>query len=89
MNAYIAPEQTGSFMIYQSSGTGYYPMPKGPQCAFMARPDHEWVTVAEIEAVLNHLRFSAGSFVEFEAACQIPVEIEIIPSVEAEEGELK
>ena len=49
----------------------------------MARPDDEMVTVAEIEAVLNHLRFSATVFIDTEAACQIPTEV--LASAEAKE----
>ena len=74
MNAYIAPTRDETFMIYQSSGTGYFPIPKGPQCAFRHRDEDEMVTVDEIEAVLNHLHYSAKVFIEVEAACQIPEE---------------
>jgi hypothetical protein len=78
MGAYIGPEkkETGEFMIYQSCGTGYIPMPRGPQCAFKGRAGNEFVTVDEIEYVLDNLRYSAKVFIETEAACQIPTEPE-------------
>jgi hypothetical protein len=72
MGAYLAPEQNGTFMIYQSSGTGYFPVPRGPQCAFKARAADELVTVREIETVLAHMFYKVSVFVEIEAACQIP-----------------
>lgn len=78
MGAYIAPEQKGAFMIYQSTGSGYYPRPTGPQCAFLAREPDEKVASREIEAVLTHLRFSAKVFTEIEAACQIPTDL-VVP----------
>jgi len=75
MGAYICPEKAdGEFMIYQNTGTGYYPNPRGPQCAFYSRPKDELVTVLEIESVLRHLSYSTKVFIETEAACQVPHE---------------
>ena len=75
MGAYIGLEKEGAFLIYQSNGTGYMPLPFGPRCSFMSRPPDEMVTVAEIEAALTHLRFSAKIFVETEKACLIPSQV--------------
>jgi hypothetical protein len=82
MDAYLAPEQHGAFMIYQSSGTGYFPTPRGPQCAFHSRGKDEWVTVPEIEYVLSHLRYSAKVFIETEAALLIPKDTASTPPIQ-------
>lgn len=67
MEAYVPFEPTdpnSTFMIFSSSGSGYYPKGCGPRCAFTTRDDADWVPAKEIEKTLMMLKIPVEHYLE-------------------------
>jgi len=78
----FGPEVEGQRMIYASRGSGYMPSPSGFRCSFKCRELDEMVTVLEIDAVLNHLKYNAEVWQQVSGSLQLepmPTAIDKVP----------
>ena len=66
----LPSDSNRSFMVYQSSGSGYYPTPSGPRCPVMSRDNDELMPAFEVEKLLNLLGFPLDNFLATLSGCQ-------------------